>query len=291
MKNDIIAKANNILDFKQKPIVGFSPGRVNLIGEHLDYNGGYVLPCTLDIGTYGVAALRPDRWVCCYSANFPYKGTVKFNLDRLIYQKDDAWANYVKGIVKELRPEYGFDLFVQGNIPPGAGLSSSASLEILVGTMVNTLFNLHYSRLDIVKMAQKAENNFIGVQSGIMDQFVIGMTCKKAAMLINTNTLEYRFIDVKLKDYSLIIGNTNKSRALQDSKYNERRNECRCGLKLLRKKYPIANLCELSLNDLKDSNNIIADKLIYRKVRQVISENERTLAAYNALKNGDLPYF
>jgi len=291
MKDGVIKKAKEIFDFKNEIIVGYSPGRVNLIGEHLDYNGGYVLPCTLDIGTYGAVCGREDNRVYCFSDNFPEKGPVMFTLNKLIYQAEDEWANYVKGMVKELNPPFGFDLYVKGNIPPGAGLSSSASLEILIGLIINQLYQLNYSRIDLVKMAQKVENVFIGVKSGIMDQFVIGMIEKKAAMLLNTANLDYKCINVDFQNYTLVIGNTNKRRTLQSSKYNERREECNDGFSILRKKYHIDYLCQLKTKNFNESIDLFSDDIIRNRVRHVITENERTLEAFQALKAKNIQLF
>ncbi|HHZ18848.1 MAG TPA: galactokinase [Acholeplasmataceae bacterium] len=290
MKDAIIKEAREIFNFRAA-LAGYAPGRVNLIGEHLDYNGGHVLPCPLDIGIYGAIAGRSDDIIRCYSGNYPEAGIVVFSLADLNYRETDGWANYVKGMVRELRPPRGFDLYVKGDIPPGAGLSSSAALEILTGTLVSALHALEYSRLELVRAAQRMENEFIGVQSGIMDQFVIAMTEKKAAMLLDTAMLSYRFIESGFGNHVLLIGNTGKARTLQASKYNERREECRRGLAILQEKYRIEHLCTLSLQELTDSAGLFTDETIFRRVRHVVSENERTLKAALALENKDVKAF
>ena len=190
--------------------VFFSPGRINLIGEHTDYNGGHVFPCAISIGTYGVYAPRTDNVVRMYSANIPDQGIVTFDVNDLDYQKSAGWTNYPKGMMYELaksgvRFEHGFDLFVHGNLPDGAGLSSSASIELLMGTILRSTFNLTVSQLELVKLGQKVENDYIGVNSGIMDQFAVGMGKKDQAILLDTNTMAYSYAPVKLGNNVIVI--------------------------------------------------------------------------------------
>ncbi|MGD9887061.1 MAG: galactokinase [Bacilli bacterium] len=278
--------------FGKKPMMlFFAPGRVNLIGEHLDYNGGYVLPCAIDLGVYGVVAPRNDDMVCCFSENVSFYGIISFSLHNLVYDKSHGWANYVKGMLKETNATQGFDLYVYGNLPNGAGLSSSAALEILVGTIVNTLENKQMSPKTLALKGQLAENNFIGVKCGIMDQFVIASAKEGFAMLLNTNTLEFTSVLADFNDYALVIGNTNKKRALSDSKYNERRHECERGLQALNKQLKLPNLCALSSSDLEKYRYLIKDELIYQRVRHVVTENERVMLASSALVNHDLILF
>ncbi|MGL4969747.1 MAG: galactokinase, partial [Fusobacteriaceae bacterium] len=206
----------------------FSPGRVNLIGEHIDYNGGYVFPCALDFGTYAVTAKREDRKFRMYSLNFENKGIIEFDLDLLENNPDHDWVNYPKGVLKVMKDagysvEKGLDVLFFGNIPNGAGLSSSASLEVLMGTLLRDEFNLDIDMVDIVKLSQKAENQFIGVNCGIMDQFAVGMGKKDHAILLNCDTLDYKYAPLVLEGISIVIANTNKRRGLGESKYNERR--------------------------------------------------------------------
>ncbi|MDD4000820.1 MAG: galactokinase [Bacilli bacterium] len=288
---ELIEKAKQIFPESEKLEVFFSPGRVNLIGEHIDYNGGYVLPCALDIGTYGVASYRDDESVFCYSENFSEVGVLSFSLRNLVYKAEDNWSNYLKGVLKEINIDKGFNLYVRGDIPNGAGLSSSASLELLVGVVANSLYNLGLSRLELVKAAHKAENDFIGVKCGIMDQFIIGMAQDESGILLNTSNLDYHYVKIDLADYLIIIGNTNKKRTLSSSKYNERRGECEIGLKLLQERFRIKELCELSLDDFNQAQDLLTDPVIYKRVRHVITENERTKAAYQTLKVGNLVDF
>lgn len=291
MKTSLVEKAKIIFPDSEEYQTFFAPGRINLIGEHIDYNGGYVLPCALDIGTYGVASVRNDDIVSCYSENFSELGIISFSLKEIKYKSEDNWVNYVKGVLKELGVKKGFNLYVKGEIPNGAGLSSSASLEVLVGVVANTLYDLGFTNLELVQAAHKAENEFIGVKCGIMDQFIIGMAQEESGILLNTSNLDYHHVKINLGDYVILIGNTNKKRTLSSSKYNERRAECEEGLKALQKRFEIKELCELTSQDFEDSNALITNPVIFKRVRHVITENERTKAAYQALQTGNLSEF
>jgi len=274
----------------------FSPGRINLIGEHTDYNGGYVFPASITYGTYGVARRREDDRVLVYSTNFEEHGVISFTLNELDYDKNANWANYVKGVILTLKEaghkiDCGFELVVEGTIPNGAGLSSSASLELLVGVVLEDLFNLDVMRLELVKMGRKVENEFIGVNSGIMDQFAIGFGEKDKAILLDTNTLEYEMIPVVLDDYAIVIMNTNKRRELADSKYNERRAECEEALAYLQTKLEINALGELSETEFDANQNLIKDEILIKRAKHAVYENERTKKAKAALTAGDLEEF
>ncbi len=288
---ELIKKAKEIFPNFDDFQAYFAPGRVNLIGEHIDYNGGYVLPCALDIGTYGVVSSRDDLIVECYSDNIPEAGKISFSLTDLNYDPKDNWTNYVKGVLKEMKATMGFNLYVHGNIPNGSGLSSSASLELLTAVIANTLGNMNYSMLNLVKFAHKAENEFIGVKCGIMDQFIIGMAENQSGILLNTASLDYQYVKINFENYLLVIGNTNKKRTLADSKYNERRAECEEGLKYLKEKFSIKFLCDLTMKEFNDNQELIGNDTVLKRVRHVISENERTLNAYQALLNNDLKSF
>lgn len=274
----------------------FSPGRINLIGEHTDYNGGHVFPAAITIGTYGAARKRQDNQLRFYSENFPQLGIIQSNLDELVYKKEDDWANYPKGVLKYLKEKYpqltfGMDILFCGDIPNGAGLSSSASIELLMGVIVGDLFQIAIKRLELVKIGQQVENNFIGVNSGIMDQFAIGMGKKNQAILLDTNTLEYNYVPADFSDHQVIIMNTNKRRELADSKYNERRTECEKALQALQKSLPIHSLGELTEEQLKENQNLIPNDILLKRARHAVSENERTLQAEKALKENDLVTF
>ncbi|MCU5331113.1 galactokinase [Bacillus wiedmannii] len=274
----------------------FSPGRINLIGEHTDYNGGYVFPASITYGTYGVARRREDDRVLVYSTNFEKIGVIGFTVNELNYDKNDNWANYVKGVILTLKEaghkiDSGFELLVEGTIPNGAGLSSSASLELLVGVVLEDLFNLDVTRLELVKMGKKVENEFIGVNSGIMDQFAIGFGEEDKAILLDTNTLEYEMVPVVLNDYAIVIMNTNKRRELADSKYNERRAECEEALACLQTKLEIKTLGELSKAEFDENQNLIGDETLIKRAKHAVYENERTKKAKEALTANDLEEF
>lgn len=274
----------------------FSPGRINLIGEHTDYNGGHVFPASITYGTYGLAAPREDNKVLVYSTNFDEIGVITFTLDDLTFDKKDNWANYVKGMVLKLKEaghtiDHGFELLVEGTIPNGAGLSSSASLELLVGVMLEDIFALNTDRLELVQTGKKVENEFIGVNSGIMDQFAIGFGEVDKAILLDTNTLKYEMVPVKLGDYAVVIMNTNKRRELADSKYNERRSECEESLARLQKKLDIQALGELDEKTFEANTALIGDDTLTRRARHAVTENQRTLIAKTELEKGNLAAF
>lgn len=271
-----------------------SPGRVNLIGEHIDYNGGYVLPCALDFGTYGCVRKRNDRKINFASTNFELR--VEVDIDKIKFNKSDDWANYPKGVIVEMMKSgyeiSGMDILVSGNIPNGAGLSSSASLELLMAVIINNLFNEgKLDRIELVKLCQKAENTFVGVNCGIMDQFAIGMGKKNKAILLDCNTLKYNYCNVNLKDNSIVILNTNKRRALNESKYNERRAECEEALRILQTQKQINALCELSVEEFNEMEHLIKEENVRRRAKHAVYENERTKKAYKYLNEGNLEKF
>ncbi len=276
--------------------VYFSPGRVNLIGEHTDYNGGHVFPCALTIGTYGAVALRDDKTVRMYSENFPEAGIIEFQLKDIAFIESHGWANYPKGVIYAFNKSgieitQGFDMFVRGDIPNGAGLSSSASIEVLTAVVLNDINKLEVPMIEMVKMSQKAENEFIGVNCGIMDQFAVGMGREGHAMLLDTETLEFSYERVDLKDSAIIIANTNKRRGLSDSKYNQRRAECEEALAHLQKKLSIGSLGELTGEDLDKNIDLIPDGVLRRRARHAVLENERTVRAASALERNDMEEF
>ncbi|MDR0139178.1 galactokinase [Metabacillus idriensis] len=274
----------------------FAPGRINLIGEHTDYNGGHVFPCAITYGTYALASKRSDRMLRMYSVNFPDKGIVECSLDDLSYQTEHDWANYPKGMIAAIKQrgfliEEGLDLLIYGNIPNGAGLSSSASIELVTGVMLDSLFNLKIDRIELVKLGQVVENQYIGVNSGIMDQFAIGMGKKACGMLLDCNTLQYRYAPIHLEHHVIVIMNTNKRRELAASKYNERRQECEDALKILQEKVPVQSLGELSMETFNQYADSIADETVRKRARHAVSENERTIYALEALEKNDLYTF
>lgn len=274
----------------------FSPGRINLIGEHTDYNGGHVFPAAISLGTYGVARKRDDNLLRFYSANFEDKGIIEVPLEDLRFEKEHNWTNYPKGVLHFLQKaghviDKGMDVYVFGNIPNGSGLSSSASLELLTGIIAERLFDLKLERLDLVKIGKQTENEFIGVNSGIMDQFAIGMGADQRAIYLDTNTLEYDLVPLDLKDNVVVIMNTNKRRELADSKYNERRAECEKAVEELRQKLSIATLGELNEWDFDEYSYLIQDENRLKRARHAVLENQRTLQAQAALQAGNLEKF
>lgn len=276
--------------------VYFSPGRVNLIGEHTDYNGGHVLPASITQGTIGLVCLRDDHQVNCYSENFGEQGVISFDLDSLVFDKQDNWANYVKGVIKYVQEsghtvDKGFDLLVYGNIPNGAGLSSSASLELLIGVLLEGEFNLDLTRLDLVKIGQQVENQFIGLNLGIMDQFAIGMGQADHAIYLDVNTLEYELVPADFKDNVILIMNTNKRRELAESKYNQRRSECEQALEALQTVVDIQTLGDLTNEEFDQYQEIINDETLIKRARHAVYENTRTQEAVQLLKAGQLEEF
>lgn len=272
----------------------FSAGRVNLIGEHIDYNGGNVFPCALNFGTLGCVRKRKDKKVNLASTNIPLK--ISIDLDNIKYKKEDGWGNYPKGVIKEIIDKGykvgGMDILVSGSIPNGAGLSSSASLELLIAIMINNIFNNgKLDKIELIKLSQKAENDFVGLNCGIMDQFAVAMGKKDRAILLDCNTLEYKYAPVNLKNYVITIMNTNKRRELSDSKYNERRLECEKALKIINTKKKINYLCELSLEEFEGLKNLIEDKIILNRATHVVYENERVKKAYDLLLKGNIDEF
>ena len=274
----------------------FSPGRVNLIGEHTDYNGGHVFPASITYGPQGVAAPRDDNKILVYSTNFDDIGVISFTLDELEYDKKANWANYVKGMVLKLNEaghsiDHGFELLVEGTIPNGAGLSSSASLELLVGVVLEDLFDLKTDRLELVQTGKKVENEFIGVNSGIMDQFAIAMGKKENAIFLDTATLEYEYAPIHLENAKIVIACSNKKRGLGDSKYNERRSECETALAELQQVVKIKTLGDLDEETFEKFKAIIKSDVRRKRAKHAVYENQRTIRAVEALKNNDVKLF
>lgn len=274
----------------------FAPGRVNLIGEHTDYNGGHVFPCALDVGTTAVARKRNDKKLRFYSVNFDEIGIIESDLEQLVYTEADDWANYPKGVAdvfqkSGLELQYGVDVVYYGNIPNGAGLSSSASIELVTAVMFKELLQLDVDMIEMVKLSQKAENEFIGVNCGIMDQFAIGMGKENHAILLDCQTLNYQYSPLQMDDHVLVIANTNKRRGLADSKYNERRSQCERALSQLQAKLDIQSLGELSEVEFEENKHLIIDETDRKRAKHAVTENQRTIAAVEKLGAGDLEAF
>lgn len=276
--------------------VYFSPGRVNMIGEHTDYNGGHVFPCALTIGTYGVVRKRQDRKLRFYSMNFEQLGVMESSLDELVPSKDADWTNYPKGVLwafKERGMEVteGFDLLLFGNIPNGSGLSSSASVEVLTGYILKDQYGFDVTNQDLALIGQFSENRFNGVNCGIMDQFAIAMGKADHAIFLDTNTLDYTYVPLKLDGAKIVIACSNKKRGLGDSKYNERRSECETALAELQKVVDIKSLGELTEEQFEANKDAIGDEVRVRRARHAVYENQRTIQAVEALQKQDLKKF
>lgn len=274
----------------------FSPGRINLIGEHTDYNGGHVFPATITLGTYALVAKNGNQTLRLFSTNFPETGILVVDLDDLEYRKEDSWGNYVKGMAKYLKKagyklDVGLDILIEGNIPNASGLSSSASLELLAGIIFEKMAGLDIERLELVKLGKKVENEYFGLNSGIMDQFAIGMGEKDHALMLDTNTLEYEKIPVELGDRVIVIMNTKKRRELVDSKYNERLSECQQALKELQTELDIESLGELDEATFEAHTDLLSNENLVRRARHAVTENQRTLVAAEKLKAGELEAF
>jgi len=271
----------------------FAPGRVNLIGEHTDYNGGHVFPCALTMGTYAVARKRDDNKLRLYSMNFEELGVLESTIDELEYKKEEDWINYPKSMIWVMKEEgfnidTGFDILYNGTIPNGAGLSSSASIEVLTGFVLKDMFNLDVDMTKLALLGQKAENKYIGVNCGIMDQFIIANGKKDCATFLDTSNLNFEYAPVKLEDAKIVIMNTNKKRGLGDSKYNERRAECEKALEELQTKLNIKSLGELTEEEFENNKDLIKDENRQKRAKHAVYENQRTIKAVNALKDNKI---
>lgn len=293
---NLTTEFNSIFNTTTTPRIFFAPGRINLIGEHTDYNGGHVFPASISYGTYALGRKRYDQKLRFYSMNFPDNGIIECDLSDLSFDESDSWANYPKGIILYLQKAgheiaSGADILFYGNIPNGAGLSSSASIEIATGILVNELFNINLERIPIIQIGQKVENNYICVNSGIMDQFAIGMGKKEHAILLNCQTLDYKYAPIKLDDYLIVIINTNKHRTLAGSKYNERRAQCEQALSDLQQETSIISLGELTLAEFEKNKHLIKNEINRKRAKHAVYENARTLVAFEKLQQGDLQGF
>ena len=276
--------------------VFFAPGRVNLIGEHTDYNGGHVFPCALTIGTYGVARVRDDRKLRFYSMNFDHLGVIETSLEDLKPRKEAGWTNYPKGVMwafegRGYQIPKGLDILLYGNIPNGSGLSSSASIEVLTGYILKEFFGFEVSNQDLALIGQYSENNFNGVNCGIMDQFAIAMGKKDNAIFLDTADLSYTYAPISLKGAKLVIACSNKKRGLGDSKYNERRSECETALAELQTVVDIKGLGDLSEEKFEEVKSAIKDPVRVRRAKHAVYENQRTIKAVEALKADNITLF
>lgn len=278
---------------KEKPVLFFSPGRVNLIGEHTDYNGGYVFPCALNFGTY--LAIRKSNEDILRFSTLNFNDDDEVSLKSQFVKRGKKWSNYPVGVLNEFLKRgvktSGLEMLFFGDVPNGAGLSSSASIEMVTAVAVNEIFDAGLERLDLVKLSQRAENEFVGMNCGIMDQFAVGFGKKEHAIFLNCDTLKYENVPVVLGDCSLIITNTNKRRGLTDSKYNERRAQCEAAVHDLQSFRTIRNLSDLRLDETDTAGKFIKDPLIFKRARHVITENQRVIEAVKVLKESDIVRF
>ncbi|WP_106496499.1 galactokinase [Lentibacillus sp. Marseille-P4043] len=280
----------------KEPSQFFAPGRINLIGEHTDYNGGHVFPAAISFGTYALGSKRNDLKFRFYSMNFAETGIIECDLKDLRYKEKHDWANYPKGMIKYIM-ESGFpitrgaDILYYGDIPNGAGLSSSASIEMATGVLLENLFDLEIDRIQMITLGQKVENDYIGVNSGIMDQFAIGMGKLDHAILLNCQTLKYEYAPIKLDNHAILIINTNKQRTLAGSKYNERRTQCEHALRDLKTELAIDSLGVLTSEQFEQHKHLIQDEINRKRARHAVTENVRTVVALKKLQAGDLGAF
>lgn len=291
-KEELLKEYETTFGEKGKDVF-FSPGRINVIGEHTDYNGGHVFPAAISLGVYGVYGPREDKKVCLFSGNVD-GDIVEFDIDDTTVEKDDRfWANYFKGMITYLREKYdnidhGFNLYIKANLPSGSGLSSSAAIEMLMGIILKDEFNLDVDRIALAKMGQRTENEFVGLNSGIMDQFACIMGKKDSPIFLDCNTLDYEYKPLALGDYEIIIMATNKPHTLADSAYNDRVRECHDAVKKLQAKLDIKTLGELDNDTFDEYAYLINNETEIKRARHAVSENQRTLRATKAMQDGDL---
>jgi galactokinase len=279
--------------FMVKPSkVYFAPGRVNIIGGHTDYNGGNVLPFCIDKGLFAAVSNTDDLKIRIFSENFNLEGIISVDLTATKYEKKDRYSDYLLGIIKELQVfnlhlDHGLNITLSSNLPVGGGLSSSAALCMLLLEIINDEFDFGLERLERVKLAKKVENDFIGVNCGIMDQFVIGYGKKDKAVFLNAKTLDFEYVDLLLDDYSFILINSQLSRTLKGSKYNDRQKETNEALKILQKTFNLDYLCDLELKDLDKALTLLGDNILRKRVKHVITESNRVVKAKHALNDHD----
>lgn len=296
MKDIILKKFGEVYGTTEGARAFFAPGRVNLIGEHTDYNGGHVFPCALTIGTYAVARKRNDRKLRFFSMNFEHLGIIESSLDELKPMKEAGWTNYPKGVMwafgeRGMHLDCGLDILLNGNIPNGSGLSSSASVEVVTGFILKSLYGFDVSNQDLALIGQFSENNFNGVNCGIMDQFAIAMGKKDNAIFLDTATLEYEYAPVKLQGAKIVISCSNKKRGLGSSKYNERRSECEMALSEIQSGMGIKTLGDLTEEQFESVKMAIKDEDRRKRAKHAVYENQRTIKAVEALKANDIALF
>ncbi len=296
MKKAVLDNFEKVFGSNDNVKAYFAPGRVNLIGEHTDYNGGHVFPCALTIGTYGAAARRNDRKMRFYSVNQDRLGVVETSLDDLNPSDKAGWTNYPKGVVwafekRGMRLDTGFDMVIYGNIPNGSGLSSSASLEVLTGFILRDIYGFDTTNQDLALIGQYSENNYNGCNCGIMDQFAVAMGREGSAIFLDTADLSFEYAPIKLDGAKIIIANTNKKHKLTDSQYNARRSTCEAALAILKKSLDIKSLGDLTIEEFEKNKHLLEDPDMQKKAKHAVYENQRTIQAVKALKDGDINRF
>lgn len=296
MKETILKRFGEVFGDTEGAKAFFAPGRVNMIGEHTDYNGGHVFPAALTIGTFGVARKRQDNKLRFYSMNFEKLGVIESDLDDLKPSKEAGWTNYPKGVMwafaeRGMKMDCGMDLLLNGTIPNGSGLSSSASVEVLTGYILRDFFGFDVTNQDLALIGQFSENNFNGVNCGIMDQFSIAMGKKDHAIFLDTADLSFTYAPIKLENAKIVIASSNKKRGLGDSKYNERRSECETALAELKKVVDIKALGELTEEQFEEYKSAIKDEVRVRRAKHAVYENQRTIKAVEALQNNEIALF
>ena len=296
MKEQLLKKFQEVYGGEGDVYTYFAPGRVNLIGEHTDYNGGHVFPCALTLGTYGLARKRTDNKLRFFSVNFEQRGIVESDLNDLVPSKKAGWTNYPKGVMwafegRGFKIPCGLDILIYGNIPNGSGLSSSASLEVLIGTMLKDLFGFDVTPVDIALIGQYSENNFNGCNCGIMDQFASAMGKKDHAIFLDANTLKYEYAPVVLEDAKIVIINSKVKHSLVDSAYNDRRNECETALKELQSVVDIQTLGDLTEEEFEAHKDAIKSEVRQKRAKHAVYENQRTIKAVKALAENDVETF
>ena len=292
----VLAKFKELFGDEGEIGVYFAPGRVNMIGEHTDYNGGHVFPCALTIGTYGVARKRNDKKLRMFSMNFENRGIFESSIEGLKPEKEAEWTNYPKGVMwafaeKGMVMDTGLDLVLFGNIPNGSGLSSSASVEVLTGFILRDLYGFDVTNQDLALIGQFSENNFNGVNCGIMDQFAIAMGKAGHAIFLDTATLEFEYAPIKLENAKIVIACSNKKRGLGDSKYNERRSECETALAEIQTVKDIKSLGELTEDEFEAVKDTVKSDVRIQRAKHAVYENQRTIKAVDALQKNDVALF
>ena len=297
MQQKVLSKFHELFGAEGDIRTYFAPGRVNLIGEHTDYNGGHVFPCALTIGTYAAARKRDDRKIRFFSINQFSKGVIETSLDDLNPSDAAGWTNYPKGVVwaflgRGLKIDTGFDMVISGDIPAGSGLSSSASLEVLTGFMLRDLYGLDsVTNVELAQIGQYSENNYNGMNCGIMDQFASAMGKKDNAIFLDCNTLSYEYAPIVLDGYKIVVTNSKVKHSLVDSAYNDRRSSCEKALEELKTVTDISSLGDLTEEEFEKHKSAIKDETRVRRAHHAVYENRRAIKAVDALKNGDLAEF